>query len=247
MPTDPIESMDSVADAKFHDLENVSSGASAPALQLIQQLQYDKAAWRGAAGAAESTINDLLDNPDHQFMSVEEKTARIAKATRDFNEAHAVSERTLRSRLTILESVAIADAESDLELAPAADRALIRDDIRAAIAARPKDCSVAGVLYELATSDPKKYAAEMVKDDFAVRLLKSVGEAPAAANLRAGIIDRTPGSSKQAQAGRALLKAIPQVIGAIGGVKYAQAARVEKAAKPRPSSGYQLDTLIPRR
>lgn len=244
---DPTTALDSAADAAFVEMATAFNGAGADAGRAFAAVGAARAKLTAATSATEVILNTLLDSEDPaiRYMRPEEKAARIAQAQQAYAATSKQAAQEMNDALDIAESVAQAAALSDLERsADSAGRALTRSDIDAGIA------GIKGSIFPalLAMAQRSHEMASELASGYAARLLQANGEGSMVSHLQTVLLAGLPGSTPKSRQAREALATLARKRGALSGHIYAGRARVENAAKPRPTDNpHRMDTLIQRR
>lgn len=247
--SDPFEAVGATADQAFAEFGALLKGSGADVGRSWADIELAKAEHDAAATLAADGIDAIRDNP---YLTEQERAVKLQQARDIFDSTDKALSAKVQAGLATLRASLDAAARSDLTPADAADRALIRQELRLKLAATAAPQGTRGkstyqALMEIVQSNPSRYGPEVAA--FGPDLLAAAGEGAFAKDLRANIIRITPGTTPKSQAARAALDAITKtrIEGHATGAILAHRSRVQKALEPRKPQGYQPDTMIPRR
>ncbi len=241
MAIDPMATLGEAADAAFNAFGTRLQGAGVDVGAAYQQLLVHKASLTQAASTAADAITSTMDD---EFMPADQKQYRIRLAQDVFDSVELAATKGMQDGFKALREFLTQAAQADLTPAEPGERALIRQELDLELAG--VSGSILNRLFELARNP--RYTAEIASGYGRLKLMANK-EGEFANRLVHGIIASIPGTSQKAKAARVALDALnaTKVEGHIGGLLHSARARVAAAGKPRPVSGYQADTLIPRR
>jgi hypothetical protein len=234
-----VTDLGAVADSAFTDFGTALQGAGVDVGRAWQQVQGHKAELEAAASQTASSIEALQDD---QWMDATQKAARIRLLQDVYDSARIASMRGMAEGLAQTRAALTESAKADLAPGEPMARMLLQKEIDMKLSMVRG--SYLQTLFEMAR-DPR-LTAEVAA--YGPMKLEANNEREVASRLVPGILASVPGMTPKSQAARSALKKLDRAQGTVVAIEQSTAARVARAAKPRPpaTGTYKPDTLRPR-